>query len=120
MNDETLARARAAKGVEFRRAVHAATEHRRVIAAVAALRSGEIGRFGALMNESHASMRDDFEVSTPEVDQLVATARAEGAIGARLTGGGFGGCIVACVERSRLEEWKVGVLALHRTARFIC
>jgi galactokinase len=120
MDDATLARARAETSAEFRRAVHAATEHRRVIAAVAALKAGDIGCFGALMDESHASMRDDFDVSTPEIDRLVETARAEGAVGARLTGGGFGGCIVACVPRARLDGWRSAILGKHPAARFVC
>lgn len=120
MDDGTLELARKMTGAKFRRAVHAATEHRRVNDAVKALKAGDIMRFGRLMNESHDSLRDDFAVSTPEIDSLVETARAEGALGARITGGGFGGCIVACVERSKLEEWKAAVLARHHAARFIC
>src|SRR5262249_19179929 len=82
-----------------RRARHVISENARVIEAVAALRVGDARAFGALMNASHASMRDDFDVSTPEVDALVEIARHEpGVFGARLTGGGFGGSIVALAQ----------------------
>ena len=82
-----------------RRARHVITENQRVLDAVAALRRGDAGQLGRLMNESHASMRDDYQTSTPEIDTLVAIARAHDAVfGARLTGGGFGGAIVAIVR----------------------
>src|SRR5207247_2500904 len=75
-------------------------EPERVRAAVAALEVGDLVRLGALLDASHASLRDDYEVSTPEVDQLVEVARAQPeTLGARLTGGGFGGAIVALVRR---------------------
>ena len=85
------------------RARHAVSEHRRTVAAVAALKAGDKETFGRLMTESHASLRDDFEVSTPTVDQIVDFALAAGApgarvYGARMTGGGFGGCIVALTD----------------------
>ncbi len=57
------------------------------------------------MNESHASLADDFDVSTPALDALVGAARATGAHGARLTGAGFGGCIVALLNASQAEDW---------------
>jgi galactokinase len=79
-----------------RRARHVVTENARVLDAVAALRAGDVGRLGALLDASHASLRDDFAVSTPEVDLLAALARARPEVhGARLTGGGFGGAVVA-------------------------
>jgi galactokinase len=79
-----------------RRARHVVTENDRVLDARAALRAGDAPAVGALMNASHRSMRDDFDVSTPAIDALVALAQAEPAVfGARLTGGGFGGSIVA-------------------------
>ena len=83
-----------------RRARHVVAENGRVLEAAEALRRGDAEGFGALMDASHASMRDDFEVSTPEVDALVAIARRQpGVFGARLTGGGFGGSIVALAAR---------------------
>jgi len=81
-----------------RRARHVITENARVLAAVAAMKSGDLGHLGDLFTASHASQRDDFEVSVPEIDLLVDLARQEtGVFGARLTGGGFGGSIVALV-----------------------
>jgi galactokinase len=78
-----------------RRARHVVLENQRVLAAVAALRAREAERFGALLYESHASLRDLFEVSLAELDLLVGLAREEEAVfGARLTGGGFGGSVV--------------------------
>ncbi len=102
-----------------RRARHCASEHRRVLAAADALGSGDVAAFGRLMNESHASMRDDFEMSLPAIDALVADAVQLGALGARLTGGGFGGCIVACVERERRVAWQADLLARHTPAWFV-
>jgi galactokinase len=79
-----------------RRARHVVTEDARVLETVAALRSGDLASAGRLFSASHASMRDDFDVSVPAVDALVAIAESEPAVyGARLTGGGFGGSIVA-------------------------
>jgi galactokinase len=78
-----------------RRARHVVSEVERVHAAVAALRSGDLAAFGRLLDASHASLRDDFDVSTPEVDRVVEGAKRRGALGARMTGGGFGGSVVA-------------------------
>lgn len=103
----------------FRRARHCVSEHRRTIAAADALRENRIVDFGALMNESHISMRDNFEMSVPKVDALVADAQSFGAVGARLTGGGFGGCIVACVEHEKLDAWRDELLAAHVDAFWV-
>lgn len=65
------------------------------------------------MNESHLSMRDDFEITVPKVDTLVEDAVKLGALGARQTGGGFGGCIVACIAKDKLETWKSALLNKH-------
>jgi len=96
-----------------RRARHCMTEHRRTVEAVACLRNDNMKRLGALMNESHISMRDDFEITVPKVDALVETAVKLGAVGARQTGGGFGGCIVACISHDILENWKTALLTKH-------
>jgi len=77
------------------RARHVVSENARVLEAADALRRGDIDRLGSLMSASHMSLRDDFEVSTPELDALVAALEQAGAVGARLTGAGFGGCVVA-------------------------
>lgn len=82
-------------GEELRRARHIISENGRVLRAVEALREGDFAGLGGLMYASHASLRDDFEISTPELDAFVETARENGSWGARLTGGGFGGCAIA-------------------------
>jgi galactokinase len=101
-----------------RRARHVVTENARVLAAAGALRRGELGRVGELFFESHASMRDDFEVSVPEIDALVdAARRVPGVYGARLTGGGFGGSIVALVVPGRERGAGESIIA-GQNARF--
>ena len=102
-----------------KRALHCATEHRRVLAAAEALKAVDTALLGELMAQSHISMRDDFQMSVPPIDALVASALAMGATGARLTGGGFGGCIVALVEKAARESWQTELLAAHGDARFI-
>jgi galactokinase len=83
-----------------RRARHVVTENDRVVAMVRAIEAGDLPAMGRLCAESHASMRDDYQVSIPEIDRLVALAQAEpGVFGARLTGGGFGGSIVVLAEQ---------------------
>lgn len=90
-----------------RRARHAVYENRRVLEAVQALEQNDLRRFGELMHDSHVSLRDDFEVSCPELDLLAELAWKEpGVVGARMTGGGFGGCTVNLVSESRLEAFK--------------
>lgn len=86
-----------------RRARHVICENARVMAAVSALEAGDLDKLGKLMSESHISLRDDYEVSSPALDKLVETALAAGAKGARLTGAGFGGCIVALLENGQEE-----------------
>jgi galactokinase len=88
-----------------RRARHVITENDRVLRARQALQGGDAATLGALLNASHASLRDDFEVSVPDVDRLVALAQAEpGVLGARMTGGGFGGSIVALACRAEASS----------------
>ena len=79
---------------------HVLTEADRVADAVDAMREDDLERFGRLMLASHASLRDDYQVSCPELDRMVACAMNAGAAGARLTGAGFGGCVVALVEEA--------------------
>jgi galactokinase len=83
--------------VTRRRAHHVVTEQARVVQAEEALRTGDWGKFGRLMTESHTSLRDDYEVSAPELDVAVEAALEAGALGARMTGGGFGGSAIALV-----------------------
>ena len=91
-----------------RRARHVVSENGRVRDFAAALGQGELVRAGELMLQSHASLRDDFEVSTPELDRLVGVlAGTDGVFGARLTGAGFGGCVVALAEPGApVEGWR--------------
>jgi galactokinase len=94
-----------------RRARHVITENDRVLAARDALRSDDLIRFGLLLNASHASLRDDYDVSVPEVDRLVELAQSDdGVFGARMTGGGFGGAIVIAVQTGRGAAVAAGVL----------
>jgi galactokinase len=81
----------------LRRARHVVTENARVLAAVELLRAGQLDRLGPLLAASHASLRDDYEVSSPELDTAVDAALAAGAVGARMTGAGFGGSAIALV-----------------------
>ena len=87
-----------------RRVRHVVTENARVLEAVTVLRAGRIADLAPLLDASHASMRDDFEITVPQVDLAVETARASGALGARMTGGGFGGCIIALVPAGDVER----------------
>jgi galactokinase len=86
------------------RARHVVTENARVLEFAAALRAGDVGALGHLMLASHASLRDDFEVSTPALDTIVDACMVHGALGARLTGAGFGGCVVALVQRNHADD----------------
>ena len=86
-------------GAELKRARHVISENARVLEAVEALKERDFQEFGRLMYTSHASLRDDYEVSTPELDTFVRAAEQHGARGARLTGAGFGGCAIALVPR---------------------
>nr|MCR4673764.1 galactokinase [Lachnospiraceae bacterium] len=94
-----------------KRAKHAVYENQRTIKAVEALKNNDIETFGKLMNASHVSLRDDYEVSCPEVDVLVELAwETPGVIGSRITGGGFGGCTVSIVKNDAVDAFveKVG------------
>ena len=92
--------------VVYRRCRHVITENARVLAAAEALERHDLHRFGELMAESHKSLRDDYEVSSRELDLMVDLARrVEGVYGARMTGGGFGGCTVNLVDARHVEEF---------------
>lgn len=92
--------------VTFRRMRHVVTENWRTQVAAGALSSGDTARFGELMVASHESLRGDYEVSSPALDEMVRVARAsEGCLGARMTGAGFGGCAVALVVSERLTDF---------------
>src|ERR1700674_21715 len=93
--------------VVLRRCRHVVSENARVLRAAAALELGDLQAFGNLMLESHRSLRDDFEVSCPELDLMVELAKqVEGVYGTRMTGGGFGGCTIALVEADCVEAFK--------------
>jgi galactokinase len=106
----------------FRRLRHVVTEDERVLAAVAALRRGALesdpAALGALLTASHASMRDDFEITTPALDLAAATAVEAGAVGARMTGGGFGGAVIALVARERAAGTAEAISAAFAKAGF--
>lgn len=96
---------------ESKRAKHAVYENQRTLKAVEALKNGEVEVFGKLMNDSHISLRDDYEVTGDELDRLVEAAwKHEGTVGSRMTGAGFGGCTVSIVKKSMAEDFieKVG------------
>jgi len=97
-----------------RRCRHVVTENARVVESVEALEAGEVERFGELVNASHDSLRDDYEVSGPELDLLVTIAReVDGVLGSRLTGAGFGGCTVSLVRPDAVETLRQAVLARY-------
>ena len=92
--------------IRQKRAKHAVYENRRTIKAVEALKADDIETFGKLMNASHVSLRDDYEVSCEEIDILVDLAWSiEGVIGSRITGGGFGGCTVSIVKNDAVDHF---------------
>ena len=103
-------RRREAEAGDARRMRHVDSEVARVHAFVAALRAREFGRMGSLLKESHASLRDDFEVSTPAIDALVECAwSTDGCYGARIMGAGFGGSVLALVDRSKTDAFERAV-----------
>lgn len=103
--------------VVLQRCRHVVTENKRTLAAAQAMAAGDPGELGTLMNQSHQSLRDDFAVSTPELDAMVETARrVEGCYGARLTGAGFGGSAVALADAGRAEEVAAAVAAGYEAA----
>lgn len=83
---------------------HVVTENERVLRTVELLRAGRLAAIGPLLDESHVSMRDDYRITIPELDVAADTLVAAGALGARMTGGGFGGCVIALIERSRAAD----------------
>ncbi len=89
--------------VDARRARHVLTENERVLDVVAAFGDSDYSKAGRIFTASHASMRDDFAITTPHIDLIADTAVEAGALGARMTGGGFGGCVIALVPAERVE-----------------
>ncbi len=106
--------------VRLRRAKHAVYENQRTIRAVEALKNKDVELFGRLMNASHVSQRDDYEVSCEECDILAEEAwKIDGVIGSRITGGGFGGCTVSIVKEEAIDDFieKVGTVYEKRTGK---
>ncbi|MEU1835729.1 galactokinase [Micromonospora chersina] len=101
-----------------RRVRHVVTEDQRVLDTVELLRAGRIRDIGPLLTASHASMRDDFEITVPEIDTAVEAALAAGAYGARMTGGGFGGCVLALVDADAADAVAAAVTAAYADRRF--
>lgn len=121
LRDVDLARLERDRGgldeVVYRRARHIVTENARTVDAAAALAAGDLVQLGELMAASHVSMRDDFEITHPAIDRLVDIAQAavgrEG--GARMTGGGFGGCIVVVLPDARIADVQAAIEAAYRS-----
>lgn len=111
--DDALARLPEQTG---RRVRHVVTENQRVLDAMTALAAGDYPGLGRLMTASHASMRDDYEITEASVDLAVEVALAEGALGARMTGGGFGGCVLALVSADRVDAVSEAVTAAFAAA----
>ncbi len=104
--------------VLYRRARHVVSENARVLEAVSLLRQGRPEALGPLLSRSHSSLRHDFEVSVPELDVAVSACRQAGAHGARLTGAGFGGSVLALVASELLDDVRAGVLEAFSDAGF--
>ena len=104
--------------IEFIRARHAVTEIARVHEAVVALSNSDFEALGELINQSHISLRDDYDVSCPELDLAVSAALSTGAIGARMVGGGFGGSAIALARVEKVEEIKNAVEGAFESANF--
>ncbi len=101
--------ARPADPFPLRAARHVVAEYRRVLLAADLLLAGDVAGLGGLLTASHASLRDQFEVSWPQADAAVEAAVDAGALGARMTGGGFGGCVIALVPADRAAEVREAV-----------
>ncbi|GCF95630.1 galactokinase [Enterococcus florum] len=107
IGDETL----------IKRARHAVYENQRTLKAKKALVAGDLTQFGQLLNDSHRSLRDDYEVTGLELDSLVAAAQAQpGVLGARMTGAGFGGCAIAVVKEEAIPDFEEKVQAVYEKA----
>ncbi len=105
--------------VTLRRARHIVTENRRVLDTVKALCAGDLHAVGALLNLSHESMRDDYEISSIELDAAVEAAQSAGAIGARMTGGGFGGSAIALIRREQIPAVSQAVYEAFEQAGYL-
>ena len=104
---------------EFKRAHHAVSEMARTLEAVAVLKRKDFVALGALITQSHISLRDGYEVSCPELNCAVDTALAQGALGARMVGGGFGGSAIALAEQSQIEGIKSAIADAFKSAEYV-
>jgi galactokinase len=101
-----------------RRVRHVVTEDQRVLDTVDLLRSGRVREIGSLLTSSHASMRHDFEITVPEIDVAVEAALMAGAYGARMTGGGFGGCVLALIDADKADATTAAVESAYAKQGF--
>ena len=100
----------------YRRIKHIVTENNRTVEGAKALEKGDVEAFGSFMLQSHRSLKEDFTVSIPELDTLVTKAMEIGALGARMTGAGFGGCVVAMVPKEKVEDFTGSIKeSYHKT-----
>ena len=97
---------------------HVVTENARVLEVAALLEAGELPRIGELLTESHRSMREDYQITVAQVDVAVQALLDAGALGARMTGGGFGGCVIALVDADRAQSAAAAVREAYRTRSF--
>jgi galactokinase len=104
---------------EFKRAHHAISEMARTLQAVEVLQQKDFATLGALITQSHISLRDDYEISCPELNCAVDVALAHGALGARMVGGGFGGSAIALVAQAQIEEIKAAIADAFNSVQFI-
>jgi len=102
----------------YKRALHVVTENQRTVCAKQFMLKNDMSRFGNLMNLSHTSYSQDFEASTPEIDLLVQRSIESGAIGSRLTGGGFGGFTVSLIEKQNYNYWYKNMRTFYPEERF--
>jgi galactokinase len=114
LNFETLEKVKSSMDPTlYKRAYHVMCENDRTLQAAEALRSGNGKRLGELMNASHRSLREDYEVSSEELDALVEIAQEEGALGARMTGAGFGGCVVSLLQQEHAADFTQRVVGKY-------
>jgi galactokinase len=118
VSDLGAALARLQDSVARKRVRHVVTENQRVLDTVALLRNGSATKIGPLLSASHASLRDDYQVTVPELDLAAETAESAGAYGARMTGGGFGGCVIALVDTDAADRIAEAVVAAFAARGF--
>lgn len=117
--DELIANQDKLNDTEFMRARHAVSEIARVLKAVDALSKKAFVEFGLLLNQSHTSLRDDYTVSCPELDLVVDTALSEGALGARMVGGGFGGSAIALIKAQDAGKISLAIEKAFAASNFV-